>query len=71
MPPDEKVKTALAAQVRVEAIDVELSAFGEFLGNRCDAELLIPATRASEKVNVRADYTTLGEVISSAGLVVR
>ena len=63
-------KAALDTQVRVEAIDVELADFGEFVAGLCGADLLIPAARASEKVNVHADYTTLGDVIASVGLVV-
>jgi len=66
----DRPRVSLYARVAVDTNQVTLARLGEFVGKLCDAELLIPAEAASEKVALTLKDTTLGEVVKRAGLVV-
>ena len=61
----------LEARIDLRARNVDLARLGEFLGQWCTADVLIPAVRAREKISLRMDDATLGDVLDRAGLVVR
>jgi hypothetical protein len=53
-----------------EAREATLASLGESLGRSCEVELLIPGTRASERVSVSIQDATLHYVVENVGLVV-
>lgn len=63
-------KLPLDARFDFDARDVPLARLGEFLGLLADAELYIPAARASEPVTLTLTDVPLGDVVDRAGLVV-
>ena len=58
------------APVAVNTKGIELARLAEFLGKFTADEVLIPASRAREKVSLRMEYTTLAGVLEEVGLVV-
>ena len=66
-----KVKKAMDETVTVTTRNVELGKFAQLLSQVCDAEILIPAARLEEKLNLYEKGVTIGEVARKVGLVVR
>ena len=64
----EPVPASLDAQIKIEVRAAKLADLGEALCR--NAELMIPAARASETINLLENYTTLREVIERVGLVI-
>jgi hypothetical protein len=63
-------KLSLYARVDIDTRGAELATVGEFLSRFCDAELLIPAAKASQEVLLSLKDVTLESVIQEAGLLV-
>lgn len=60
----------LESRVAFNTKGCELARLGEFLGKRSQAELLIPASRAREKISLQIEDATFADVLEAAGLVV-
>jgi hypothetical protein len=63
-------KLPLYARVDINTREADLATVGEFLSNFCDAELFIPAAKASQKVSLSLKDVTLEGVIEQAGLLI-
>lgn len=64
------LKLPLDARFDVDAREVPLARLGEFLSLLADAQLYIPAARASEPVTMTLADVPLGDLVERAGLVV-
>jgi hypothetical protein len=64
-------RAALDTRVAVDTRGTTLAQAAQFLAEHCEVELLAPAERLGEVVDLSARDTTLGAVIEAAGLVVR
>ncbi len=67
---DERVRVALDQRIDVDMRGTDLAGLGAFLAQRADVDLLIPAARATDWVEVKAKDITLRELIDRVGLVV-
>src|SRR5215203_200864 len=61
----------LYSRVDINVRAADLTTVGQFLNSFCDTELLIPASKASQKVALSLKDVTLENVIKDAGLVIR
>ena len=61
----------LSARVAINIDGVELARLAAFLDERCEADVVVPEERESEKVSLRMRDSTLANVIEAAGLTIR
>jgi hypothetical protein len=59
------------ARINLSSRGVPRARLGEFLAQVCGDEILIPASVASERVELALYDTAMGEALRQAGLVVR
>lgn len=65
--PAQRPKT-VDSMVDICVKNAELSMVAEFLSRVCEAELFIPAARATTKISLRVKKASLGSVIEQLGL---
>jgi hypothetical protein len=70
LPADERVRVPLDQKIDVDMRGTDLARLGAFLAERSDVDLLIPAARATDWVEVKEKGITLRELIDRVGLVV-
>src|SRR5689334_3372798 len=65
------LKQVLDSEVDIEVKAMSLARVAEFLSGRVDAEILVPAARINEAVDLIEKKTYLRAVVEKMGLVVR
>jgi hypothetical protein len=70
LPEDSPATVGLDDDIDIDMRGVELAQLGEFLARRVEVDLLVPAARVTDWVEVKAKQTTLRAVIDEVGLVV-
>ncbi|QXC62245.1 hypothetical protein KSP35_05405 [Aquihabitans sp. G128] len=68
-PFDQPAPVRLSDRIDVDMRGADLAELGEFLSRRSEVDLLIPAARAADWVEVKAEGITLGDLVEQAGLV--